>query len=151
MQSAAIGYAFLFSGRGDYAAEREIVSWALETLRGLRKNDGASYLDRIIAILLILLSHAQFHSGNAEEAETSLRKAAALSRTFDAEPYYGVASLRYATGSETGSVHDGLGGTAGESIAYLLERLQDRELASMWKAAMDDIAESGSTPTGGNI
>ena len=83
-------------------------------------------------VLTVLLAHAQLHMGNTEKARSLLRKTAALAAAFDAAPYYGLSAFRYVSGPVEGSVHDGLGGTAGESIAFILGKLQDPELASLW-------------------
>ena len=133
IQSAAAGYAFLYAGRGDHASEKEVVLWALGTLDGLRKGDGPDFLDKTRAVLTVLLSHAQLTGGDKEAARETLRKAAALVRTFDLAPYYGVEGLRFAESEENGSMHDGLGGTAAESVAFLLEKIGHSGLSALWE------------------
>ena len=135
LQSVAMGYATLYGSRGDFRAEQEAAAWGLEMLRGLRRDGGASYLDRVAAVMTVLLAHAQLHSGDRAAARATLRKAAALARAFDAAPNYGAAGVRFSEGSETGSLHDGMGRTAEDSAAFLLEQLGDGELSAMWKDA----------------
>ncbi len=133
---AVLGFAFAFGEQGDFTAEREIVGWGIGTLRGLRKPGPAGFLNKAIAILLILQAHALLHGGEPEAARSSVMEAAALARRFDARPDYGLTGLRFAKEMKDGSVHDSLGGMAGESAAFLLEQLRDPALASLWEEAL---------------
>ena len=38
-------------------------------------------------------------------------------------------------------MHDGMGRTVKESIAFILDKLQDRDLASLWKKVRDSVPE----------
>ena len=136
-----ISFAAVFSARKDYQSEQDIVSWALDMMPGIRNGDQTGYPDKAAAVLTVLLAHAQLHMGNADQARSLLRKAAALAAAFDAAPYYGLSAFRYVSGSDEGSVHDGMGGTAGESIDFLLGKLQDPELASLWEEIRSRIPE----------
>lgn len=133
LESAVIGYALVHGAKGDWQTVRELVLWGLEALRGLQKEGARGYLDKRRAILLILLAQAQLHGGAPEQAQASLREAAAIARVFDAAPDYGVSCFRFAEGTETGSVHDALGGTVRESASFLLEHLQDPALRKLWE------------------
>lgn len=139
LQTAVEGYAFCCSARGDHGREAEAVSWGLELLERFRRMDEPSYLDKTNADLLLLLSHARLHGDNPGEARETLDRAAALARQFDTSPYFGVAGFPFATGAELYSIHDGLGKTAAESAEFILKLLQDPELGSLWKEAMDRI------------
>ena len=139
--STVIGFAAVFSFMKDYQALQDIVSWGLNVLSGIRKADQVGYPDKIAAVLTVLLAHAHLHTGNAEKAQSHLRKAAALAAAFDAAPYYGLSGFRYISGSDEGSVHDGMGGTAGESIDFILEKFQDPELASLWNKIRSSVPE----------
>ena len=136
-----ISFAAVFSARKDYPAVQDIVRWGLEVLSGIRNTRQTGYPDKMAAVLTVLLSHAQLHTGNGEEARLSLHKAAALAGAFDAAPYYGLSGFRYAAASGEGSVHDAMGGTAGESIAFILGKLQDPELASLWEEIRGNVPE----------
>ena len=131
--SCVIGFAAVFSARKDYRSVQDIVSWGLDVLSGIRNADQAGYPDKMAAVLAVLLAHAQLHTENAEEARASLRKAAVLAGAFDAAPYYGLSGFRYIEAIKEGSIHDGMGGTVGESVAFILEKLQDPELATLWE------------------
>ena len=135
--STLIGFAGVFSARKDYQSVQDIVSWGLEILSGIRNKDQAGYPDKMISVLTVLLAHAQLHLGAAEQARSSVRKAAALAAAFDAAPYYGLSGFRFVAESDEGSVHDGMGRTAGESIAFILGKLQDPELEALWSEIRD--------------
>ncbi|MBP5727022.1 MAG: helix-turn-helix transcriptional regulator [Clostridia bacterium] len=135
-----IGFGAVFSARKDYASVQEIARWGLEVLSGIR-NAG-----QMAAVLTVLLAHAQLHMKNAEDARDSLRKAAALAASFDASPFYGISAFRFVSAPKEGSVHDGMGGTAGESVAFILDKLRDPDLASLWEEVRNSVppqAEEG--------
>jgi transcriptional regulator with XRE-family HTH domain len=130
--TTVIGFSVVFSASNDYPSVQKIAGWGLDILSGIRKEDQVGYPDKMAGVLTVLLAHAQLHMGNTEKARSLLRKTAALAAAFDAAPYYGLSAFRYVSGPVEGSVHDGLGGTAGESIAFILGKLQDPELTSLW-------------------
>lgn len=41
-----------------------------------------------------------------------------------------------------GSVHDGMGGTAGDSIAFILGKLRDPELEALWNEIRGSAPEA---------
>ena len=129
------GLAFVFRSRGDWSAEEEIVRWGLTVFSGIRNGGVTGYLDKVEAVLRLLLADARLESGRREEARTSVGEAAALAAAFDAAPDHGIADLRFVPGPADSSVHDVLGGTAAESTAFLLERLDHPELSYLWREA----------------
>ena len=141
-----IGFGAVFSARKDYASVQEITRWGLEVLSGIRNAGRTGYTDKTAAVLTVLLAHAQLHLENAEDARDSLREAAALAASFDASPYYGLSAFRFVSALKEGSVHDGMGGTAGESVAFILDKLRDPDLASLWEEVRSRVppqAEEG--------
>ena len=141
-----IGFGAVFSARKDYASVQEIARWGLEVLSGIRNAGRTGYTDKTAAVLTVLLAHAQLHLENAEDARDSLREAAALAASFDASPYYGLSAFRFVSAPKEGSVHDGMGGTAGESVAFILDKLRDPDLASLWEEVRSSVppqAEEG--------
>ena len=142
-----IGFGAVFSARKDYASVQEIARWGLEVLSGIRNRDQAGYPDKMISVLTVLLAHAQLHLGAAEQARSSVRKATALAAAFDAAPYYGLSGFRYVAESYEGSVHDGMGRTAGESIAFILGKLQDPELEALWSEIRDSDQDQAEKQT----
>ena len=127
------GYAFLFIARGDWQSEREIVSWGYGILLGLRQTDEPSFLDKTGASLLVLLAHAQIHTGAEAEARASLEKTAEYVRRFDSAPDFGLGGFRFASAPQEENMHDSLGATAGESVENLLKMLRDPALDALWK------------------
>ena len=136
-----ISFAAVFSARKDYQSVQDIVSWALDMQSGIRNKDQVGYPDKTAAVLTMLLAHAQLHMGNTEKARDLLRKTAALAAAFDAAPYFGLSAFRYISGLDEGSVHDGTGGTAGESIDFILGKFQDPDLSSLWDEIRNSIPE----------
>ena len=127
-----IGFGAVFSARKDYASVQEIARWGLEVLSGIRNTGRTGYTDKTAAVLTVLLA--------------SLREAAALAASFDASPYYGLSAFRFVSAPKEGSVHDGMGGTAGESVAFILDKLRDPDLASLWEEVRNSVppqAEEG--------
>ena len=135
---AAAGFAFVFFSRGDYASAEEILRWSLDSLRGLRKGDSFSVLDKVCASLFLLLAFTQRKTGRSEEARETLRAARAMARRFDASPDYGIGELRFGRIPEDASVYDALGTTASESMDTLRGLLGDPELDALWKEAEKD-------------
>ena len=41
-----------------------------------------------------------------------------------------------------GSIHDGMGGTAGDSIAFILGKLRDPELEALWNEIRGSVPEA---------
>ena len=133
------GYVFVFEARGDNASAREIVSWGLTFLQGLKREERApDFLDKLDAEMLVLLAHTLLAAGQAEEARASVQKAAATARRFDARPDYGLTALRFAAIPGSVSARDGLGATAAGSIGTLLRMLKDPTLDALWKEAAAD-------------
>ena len=131
--NAVLGFAAVYSARGDHPSAVGIVSWGLTLIRGLKKETGTDFLDKAHALLLAALAHTQLMAGNAAQARASLEEAATLARRFDAAPDYSISSLRYLSEPEKTFTYDTLGATASESVGKLLENLGSEELRSMWK------------------
>lgn len=137
LMNAIIGYAFMYSNTGDYKSLYEIVSWGQALMLELRETEDTNFIDKTNAGLLILLAHAQLHTGCPKDTQMSLQKAASLVRLFDAAPDYSIGGIRFAVASDKRSFHDMLGGTAKESTEYIIEQLRDPTLFSMWKDIKD--------------
>lgn len=142
LMDTVTGYAFLYAGRGDHASEREVVSWGREILSGIRKQNKADYFDKTDAILMTLLAHAALRLGNAEEAGRFLKKTASVSRRFDVSPDYGISSIRFVSVQKDWNLHDMLGRTVEESVGYIVSRLSDPALASLWMDISGEISSS---------
>lgn len=138
----AIGFGAVFSARKDYASVEQIARLGLEVLAGIRNAGQTCYPDKMTAVLLVLLAHAQLHTESAEKARRSLRQSTALAAAFDAAPNYGFSGFRYVEQPKEGSIHDGMGGTAGDSIAFILGKLRDPELEALWNEIRGSAPEA---------
>ena len=131
--NAVLGFAAVYSARGDHPSAVGIVSWGLTLILGLKKETGTDFLDKAHALLLAALAHTQLKAGNTAEARASLAEAAALARRFDAAPDYSISSMRYLSEPEKTFTYDTLGATASESVGTLLENLGSEELRRLWE------------------
>ena len=133
MVNTVTGFAFVFCARKDYAEARSILSWGIGCLEGLKKEALPDFMDKLFAMLRILLAHADLKLGDRDAARAGIRKAAESAGRFDAAVNYGFTSLRFFPASEQPVVSDALGATAAESIRETLRLLKDEELAALWK------------------
>ena len=131
--NTVLGFAAVYSARGDHPSAVGIVSWGLTLILGLKKETATDFLEKAHSLLLAVLAHTQLKAGNTAEARSSLREAAVLARRFDAAPDYSISSMRYLSEPEKTFTFDTLGATASESVGKLLENLGSEELHSMWK------------------
>ena len=92
---------------------------------------------KLDALLHLLLAHVQLRQGEAEEARTSVMKAAGLVKRFDAAPNYAVDFTPFTGELEGAFVHDSLGATARESLETVLGLLKNAELSALWKEVGD--------------
>ncbi len=125
--------ALIHDCRRDYSKEIEILNWGLTLISGIKNFDSAVYLNKLHAILLIMLAHAQHSTGEDDEADASLKEAFILVRAFDLAPDYSLPSMHLTAVPEDASIHDFLGETAQESIETLFSILEDEQLKSKWK------------------
>lgn len=131
------GLAVLYCSRGEVDTAQEIVLWGRELLRGLKKEGGPDYQDKLQTELLALQAYTQSRAGMRGEALRSLREAAALARRFDASPVYSADAFRFAFVPESAVISDSLGRTAAESVEELLRCLNEPALHTAWKEVVD--------------
>ncbi len=127
------GYVFVFSARGDFASAGGIAQWGLDQFTGLKKPEAPDFLDKAMALLRILLAHSLLNCGKPEEARRELTEAAGLVRRFDADPDYGIGTIRFAAAPGDTNLHDGLGSTAVESAETLIRQLKNEALGTLWE------------------
>ncbi|MBR5730627.1 MAG: helix-turn-helix domain-containing protein [Firmicutes bacterium] len=136
--NAAAGFIFLFCSRGDYKSARDIAGWMLSVLSGLKKNEGADFLDQAYSVLMILLAYIQILAGSREEAQRSVEEAAGIAARFDSAPDYGVDTMRFVKADKESSMFSTLGASARGSIDNLLTLIGNEDLAGMWKGATEN-------------
>lgn len=133
LQTAVVGYVFLFRSRGDWASALAVSSWGLELLNGLKTETQTDSLDKVQAEMLAVLAYAQTQAGQREAAVESLRKAAVCAQRFDSMPDYSLKSLRFAEHMDQITVFDIFGASAAGSVTELLRRLDAPALCEQWK------------------
>ena len=131
-----IGYAMLFDVKDDSASGREMISWIIPTLEGLKKTDEPNFLDKMIAVFDACLAIFQFKCGNPDDAAAFLRQAKNLALAFDAAPNYEANRLKYVRGSDLSNAHDPLGKTAMDALENVLHD-KDPELLKLWERVRD--------------
>ena len=131
--NSVIGFAFVYNAKGEYRLLKEITEWMLQTVRGMKAEDAVSFADKVHAILLILLAHAQIMTADKDAARISLRQAAEHVKRFDRMPDFSMNAVRFTVFPERYSMYDGFGLTAGESAGNLIGLLKDSDLREMWK------------------
>ncbi|MCR5794348.1 MAG: helix-turn-helix domain-containing protein [Solobacterium sp.] len=131
--NTVIGFAFVYDAKGEYKLLKEITEWGLAVCRVLKTGDTVSFADKVHAILLVLLAHAQIMTADKGEARISLREAAEHVTRFDRMPDFSMNAIRFAVLPERYSMYDGFGLTAGESVENLIGLLKDPDLREMWK------------------
>ena len=131
------GYVFVFCAREDYASARRVLDVGMDFFHGVREENSMDYSAKLDALLHLLLAHVQLRQGEAEEARTSVEKAAGLVKRFDAAPNYAVVSTPFTGELEGAFVHDSLGATARESLETVLGLLKNAELSALWKEVGD--------------
>ena len=72
-------------------------------------------------------------SSRPESSRDALKKAAELAHRFDSTPEYSLKNIRFMEGLDNSVVFDGFGSTAAESMEYLLNLVNDRNLTALWK------------------
>ncbi len=133
LQTAVVGYVFLFRSRGDWASALAVSSWGLELLNGVKAETQTDSLDKVQAEMLAVLAYTQAQAGQREAALASLRKAAVFAQRFDSKPDYSLKSLRFADHMDQITVFDIFGASAAGSVTELLRRLDAPALCEQWK------------------
>ena len=132
------GYVFVYSIRGENELAQEMLSWWMDTLRGLKKENRRDMTDKCYAMLLVLKAYTLIRTNTQAEAFALLKEAREIARQFDAAPDYGVTALRYTNPSEDIILGDSLGATAAESLENMIGLLEEERLLSMWKEVLQD-------------
>lgn len=125
--------ALIHDYHGEYKKEIEILNWGITLILGMKSLDSTVYLNKLHAILLIMLAHAQARTEEEDKADSSLKEAFIHANAFDSAPDYSLSSMNLTAVPEEASIHDFLGATAQESIETLFGILEDEQLQSKWK------------------
>ena len=131
--TAILGYVFLFRSRNDWDSSKDILSWGIGLLAGLRTESKMDILEKTHAELLVLLAYVQAKTGMQEESAKVLKEAKAMALHFDAMPDYSLKAMRFADHMDQTVVFDTFGATASGSIDKLIGLLKDEKFAGQWK------------------
>ncbi|MBQ6105473.1 MAG: helix-turn-helix transcriptional regulator [Lachnospiraceae bacterium] len=132
------GFVCLFLSRNQAKAANDLIEVGLTLMRGLKDGELSDYTDKLFAEMLTLHAVAEIHSGLPEAARQSLLAAKATADRFDANPDYGMDTLRFVTLPKEYNAHDLLGATAFESIETIIRYLDDRTLTELWNEVKKD-------------
>lgn len=131
--NAMFGYLFVYRSRGDWTSALEITRWSANLISGLKAENAPGFLDKIHAEVLLALAYSMLKSSMPESSRDALKKAAELAHRFDSTPEYSLKNIRFMEGLDNSVVFDGFGSTAAESMEYLLNLVNDRNLTALWK------------------
>jgi hypothetical protein len=126
---------FLFRSRNDWDSSLDIISLGISLLTGVKTNSKMDILEKTLAEMLVLLAYVQAKKGMQAESADSLNKARIMAQRFDSMPDYSLKAMRFAEHGDQQAVFDVFGATAAESITYLINLLNDRQLADQWAEA----------------
>ncbi|MBQ6653979.1 MAG: helix-turn-helix transcriptional regulator [Erysipelotrichaceae bacterium] len=131
--STITGYFFLFRSRGDWQSAKDLISWGISLLEGIKTENTAGFIGKSHAELLALQAGALKNSGDPEGSQSSLKRAGEYARIFDADPDYSARAIRFIDRKDQTTIFDTLGASAYGSVAGLIEMLGDQQLAEQWK------------------
>lgn len=135
-----VGYANAYVGREDEEKALEILLWLLGINRGLRTEQGNTYLDKGDAMLLGLCAQIAMSMGDEKKAWEYLVEARAMAAKFDAAPDYSMKNLRFYHGTEEATAYDDMGQTAMEGVlkAFGDDPKVTPRLTELWQALAED-------------
>ncbi len=129
-----MGYANVYFKSKRYAQAEALMQWMIGTLSGLKDGDTPCFLDKIVALFLVCLAHAQSVQGEAASAKEALRRARALAEAFDRSPDYRPGALRFVMPGEQAGVYDDFGDSALEYVRKTVVTMENEGLTALWEA-----------------
>ena len=129
-----MGYVNVYFKSERYAQAEALLRWTIGTLSGLKDGNAPCFLDKIVAMFLVCLAHAQSAQGEAAAAKEALRRARALAEAFDRSPDYRPDALRFIAPGEQAGVYDDFGSSALEHIRKTVALMEDEGLTGLWEA-----------------
>ncbi len=137
-----IGFTNLFFEKEDYPSAIGILTWMTRYLDGLRTTEGASYLDKDNALLLVLCGASYEKIGEVENAKKCLRKARQIATEFDQCPNYSSQNIRYCGNAEPKVAYDNIGSTAMDTVLSALQQGADGEdepVLKLWEEICNEV------------
>lgn len=127
---------------GGLEEAQALSGWCIHMMDGLEGGQG-SVIWQLRALLLASQAILYAMGHYEERAEQSLRQAVAAARTFDAQPRYDLASVRYYHGRPNAVIMDNLGETAMAGIRRLLMEEENTPYTARLLKVLDEM-EDGS-------
>lgn len=133
-----IGLANVYEARRDYAAMQALLGWAIGVFSGLTEDGRPCFLDKICAMLQILLAAARCAAGNGAAARDALCAAKVAALCFDAAPSYRTEDLRFVIRTDRATLYDDLGETAMAGVRRTVADIGDAALSDLWDEVDSD-------------
>lgn len=127
------GYLNIYVKWEDWQSALDILQLPLSTLGILRREDSASFLQRIEAICFVFSAYAHFRLSQTEAAEEALRRAKTAAAEFDADPDHDANRVRFVALTERHSGYDDLGATAAEAVENMVRQIDHDAFTAFWK------------------
>ena len=130
--TAIVGYVFLFRSRNDWDSAKDVLTWGIGLLTGLKTESKMDILEKTLAEMFVLLAYVQANTGMQYESAASIKKAREMADRFDYTPDYSLKAMRFADHLDQTAVFDIFGASASESIGSMIGLLNDQRLADLW-------------------
>ncbi|MBR5969520.1 MAG: helix-turn-helix domain-containing protein [Lachnospiraceae bacterium] len=140
--ACVFGMLNVYIRRAEYAEARALLEWEHRLLTGLMMKGHPSYLRRIDALILALLSWLTLLDGKEKEAQALLKKAAAEAAAFDRMPSYYSGDIRFVRkqADDRPAFHDSVQGSAVEAVGTLIrQQLSDEHSSAAERKAQKKL------------
>ncbi len=128
-----MGYLNVFVKQKEYTQALEILSWWMESNRGLKIPGKISFLDKTHAVYLLLCGEVHLRLGHKEQAWELMRQARDTAEAFDADPSYACCHIRFVAADEKATTHDTWGATAMQALQNHVDEENDPAFTALWE------------------
>lgn len=140
------GYARYYFRTGDYRMSRKALLWLIQLMENAKEDrSNVAYLDKPIAVFYAICANLSALIGEAEKAESYLRRAYEIAFHYDAKPTYSAENIRFLIGNTGNSFsYDNLGETAIASVENQLEKEKaDKQVWEIWEKIKTEETAGG--------
>ena len=120
-------------GTKDYEEARALLEAGLNENAAFRKGEKSNVLDKYDCFFLSALAYVELKTGTEKKAAAYLKEAKKIAERFDSAPDNDVRNLRFINISDSLMLHDSLGKTCMDSIAFAIKYLKAQELEKLWE------------------
>lgn len=128
-----VGFLNVYFSRKEYQKADAVLAWGISFYEGLHRDDSPGCMDKGEAVLWAIRAETKLRLNCSEESEECLKKAAEISKRFDAAPNYRADSLQFVEKDTRGFSFDDIGETAADGVEKVISDLDDPELMKMWR------------------